>query len=169
VQLALIKERGDMVAQVQASTVEDGKAKAIDIVNSADLSEETKGKLLDNVERLYREIEFTKKELAKTGKKPIFSGTMLGAEHGLPMIFTFENEATGRGGDVFVNSHEMTQATLFTRLREREGDLVAMAIKFKDYTDKRYKGAKDVIAMVVRSYSGQYEYNIDEERVITWA
>ena len=163
IQIKLAAEKDLMFNTVNVQTQEDALKYGTKIIDESNLEPDKKKAL--------------KEQLQEAVDAGDVNGYYIGAELGLPMAFTIENNLVeaGLGATVL---HETGHATLFKKLVEGNADIVGLTNNFESYMVKNFKGAKEKFAEVEKKYPAdkfspaeiaeeklatmlEYTYNVD--------
>jgi len=163
IQIKLAAEKDLMFNTVNVTTQEDALKYGTKIIDESNLEPDKKKALKEQLQ-----------EAVDAGN---VNGYYIGAELGLPMAFTIENNLVeaGLGATIL---HETGHATLFKKLVEGNADIVGLTNNFESYMVKNFKGAKEKFAEVEKKYPAdkfspaeiaeeklatmlEYTYNVD--------
>ena len=163
IQIKLATEKDFMFNTVNVTTQEDALKYGTKIIDESNLEPDKKKALKEQLQ-----------EAVDAGN---VNGYYIGAELGLPMAFTIENNLVeaGLGATIL---HETGHATLFKKLVEGNADIVGLTNNFESYMVKNFKGAKEKFAEVEKKYPAdkfspaeiaeeklatmlEYTYNVD--------
>jgi len=163
IQIKLAAEKDLMFNTVNVTTQEDALKYGTKIIDESNLEPDKKKAL--------------KEQLQEAVDAGDVNGYYIGAELGLPMAFTIENNLVeaGLGATIL---HETGHATLFKKLIEGNADIVGLTNNFESYMVKNFKGAKEKFAEVEKKYPAdkfspaeiaeeklatmlEYTYNVD--------
>lgn len=138
IQMQLAAEAGLEFNIVNAKEPEEALEQANLMIDKAFLdgkiTPEQKSGLKENIAALKEEVESDSKGLD-------INGQYLGAEFGLPIALTLEDNLieNGYGSTVL---HETGHATVFGELVKGGGDIIGIVSDMEKFVSKRYKGAK---------------------------
>ena len=163
IQIKLAAEKDLMFNTVNVTTQEDALKYGTKIIDESNLEPDKKKALKEQLQ-----------EAVDAGN---VNGYYIGAELGLPIAFTIENNLVeaGLGATIL---HETGHATLFKKLIEGNADIVGLTNNFESYMVKNFKGAKEKFAEVEKKYPAdrfspaeiaeeklatmlEYTYNVD--------
>ena len=154
IQIKLAAEKDLMFNTVNVTTQEDALKYGTKIIDESNLEPDKKKALKEQLQ-----------EAVDAGN---VNGYYIGAELGLPMSFTIENNLVeaGLGATIL---HETGHATLFKKLVEGNADIVGLTNNFESYMVKNFKGAKEKFAEVEKKYpADQFSpAEIAEEKLAT--
>ena len=154
IQIKLAAEKDLMFNTVNVTTQEDALKYGTKIIDESNLEPDKKKAL--------------KEQLQEAVDAGDVNGYYIGAELGLPMAFTIENNLVeaGLGATVL---HETGHATLFKKLLEGNADIIGLTNNFESYMVKNFKGAKEKFAEVEKKYpADQFSpAEIAEEKLAT--
>jgi len=138
IQMQLAAEAGLEFNIVNAKKPEEALEQASLMIDKAfsdgKITPEQKSGLKENIAALKKEVESDSKALD-------INGQYLGAEFGLPIALTLEDNLieNGYGSTVL---HETGHATVFGELVKGGGDIIGIVSDMEKFVSKRYKGAK---------------------------
>ena len=137
--------------------VENSFKKAIEIakakVEQADVDPDAKKQMLDLVNRVEKE-----------GKGFDVAGNVFGAELGMPIAIHVRDIASTK--DRRVVQHETSHRTIFKKILEGNGDIVAISKMLEDYMISRYSNTKAIFDNVAKTYSSEGEKSVAEEKLV---
>lgn len=137
VQIKLAAEKDLNFTAVNVTTQEQALEEGNRIINESNLEASDKKKL--------------RAQLQEGVDAGDVNGYYIGAEVGLPLSFTIENNLvrSGLGATVL---HETGHATFFKKLLQGNADVIGLTNSFETYMIKNFKGAKEKFAEVEKKY-----------------
>jgi len=153
-QIKLAAEKDLAFTAVNVTTQEQALEEGTKIINESNIDADQK-----------KVLRASLKEAVDAGN---VNGYYIGAEQGLPLSFTIENNLVqaGLGATIL---HETGHATLFKKLLEGNADVIGLVNNFEGYMIKNFKGAKAKFAEVEKKYPAS-EFSpaeIAEEKLAT--
>lgn len=153
-QIKLAAEKDLNFTAVNVTTQEQALEEGTKIINNSNLEPAQKKALKDGL-----------KEAVDAGD---VNGYYIGAEQGLPLAFTIENNLvkSGLGATVL---HETGHATFFKKMLQGNADVIGLVNSFESYMTKNFKGAKAKFAEVEKKYPADQftPAEIAEEKLAT--
>lgn len=153
-QIKLAAEKDLNFTAVNVTTQEQALEEGTKIINNSSLETDQKKALKNSL-----------KEAVDAGD---VNGYYIGAEQGLPLAFTIENNLvkSGLGATIL---HETGHATFFKKLLEGNSDVIGLVNNFEGYMTKNFKGAKAKFAEVEKKYPADQftPAEIAEEKLAT--
>lgn len=137
--------------------VEKNLGKALEVakqkIEQSNVNEENKKILLDRLATI-----------KKTGEEFVMSGNVFGAEQGLPIAMHIRDVASVK--DRRVVQHETSHRTIFKKILEGNGDIVAISKMLEDYMVSRYSNTKNIFDKVAKTYESEGAKSVAEEKLV---